>query len=140
MLTIQIDGIIPTLGWLVKWTTGLFMTIGLLLISSVFEVQQYREIAARSSGYFIIADHGSVHRVIHDECTDLDNDSARGGLDDVDAHEGLVDDSAPEGTDHDSAHEGLDDDSARVGLDDVDVHEGLDGGNPEGLDDVVSDR
>ena len=47
------------------------MTIGLLLISSVFEVQQYREIAARSSGYFIIADHGSVYREIPDEYTDL---------------------------------------------------------------------
>ena len=57
--------------WLVKWTTGLFKTIGLLLISSVFEVQQYREIAARSSGYFIIADHGSVYREIPDEYTDL---------------------------------------------------------------------
>ena len=62
---------ILALGWLVKWTTGLFKTIGLLLISSVFEVQQYREIAARSSGYFIIADHGSVYREIPDEYTDL---------------------------------------------------------------------
>ena len=64
------------------------MTIGLLLISSVFEVQQYREIAARSSGYFIIADHGSVYREIPDEYTDLgdrtedeDADSAYEGLD-----------------------------------------------------------
>ena len=71
LLTIQIDGIIPSLRWLVKWTTGLFKTIGLLLISSVFEVQQYREIAACSSGYFIIADHGSVYREIPDEYTDL---------------------------------------------------------------------
>ena len=58
------------------------------MISSVFEVQQYREIAARSSGYFIIADRGSVYREIPDEYTDLggrtedeDADSAHEGLD-----------------------------------------------------------
>ena len=36
------------------------------------EVQQYQGIAARSSGYFIIADHGSVYREIPDEYTDSD--------------------------------------------------------------------
>ena len=57
------------------------------MISSVFEVQQYREIAARSSGYFIIADHGSVYREIPDEYTDLGN---RTEDEDADcAHEGL---------------------------------------------------
>ena len=35
-------------------------------------MQQYQGIAARSSGYFIIADHGSVYREIPDEYTDPD--------------------------------------------------------------------
>ena len=39
-----------------------------------FEVQQYQGIAARSSGYFIIAEHGSVYRWIPDEYTDLDDE------------------------------------------------------------------
>ena len=47
------------------------MTIGLLLISSVFEVQQYREIAARSSGYFIIADEVYVCCPISGGHTDI---------------------------------------------------------------------
>ena len=50
---------------------GLFCMIIVGLISSVIEVQQYREIAARSSGYFIIADLGPVYREIPDEYTDL---------------------------------------------------------------------
>ena len=70
----QIDRMLLSLGWVVKWTRGLFITIRLFWISSVVEVQQYREIAARSSGYFIIADHGSVYRVIPDEYTDLDDE------------------------------------------------------------------
>ena len=35
-------------------------------------MQQYQGIAARSSGYFIIADHGSVYREIPDVYTDSD--------------------------------------------------------------------
>ena len=38
-------------------------------ISSVVEVQQYQGIAARSSGYFIIADHVPVYSSIPDEYT-----------------------------------------------------------------------
>ena len=50
-------------------------------------MQQYREIAARSSGYFIIADRGSVYREIPDEYTDL---GGRTEDEDADfAHEGL---------------------------------------------------
>ena len=78
-------------------------------------MQQYQEIAARSSGYFIIADLGPVYGEIPDEYTDLDDDSA---------HEGLDDDTAREGLDDDSAHEGLDG-GAHGGLDDGDAHEGL---------------
>ena len=70
-LLFQIDGVFYSLECLVRSATGLFITSLVVRISSVFEVQQYREIAARSSGYFIIADHGSVYREIPDEYTDL---------------------------------------------------------------------
>ena len=44
-------------------------------------MQQYQEIAARSSGYFIIADLGSVYGEIPDVYTDLDDDRALDGSD-----------------------------------------------------------
>ena len=88
---------------------------GLGRISSVVEVQQYQEIAARSSGYFIIADLGPVYREIPDVYTGLDDDRALDGLD------------------NDPTREGIDCDRAREGLDGGDSGDLTDGGTHRGL-------
>ena len=85
-------------------------------------MQQYQEIAARSSGYFIIADLGPVYREIPDVYTGLDDDRAHDGFDRV------------------PARAGIDGDRTLEGLDGSDNEDSFDGGAHEGLTVVLPMR